>query len=312
MRRAHIDVSVYCKMKITCSILCYNYGRFLSNAIESCLAQTVDRSLFEILVIDDGSTDNTPEVCARYADRIRISRTPNQGFSRSLARGLEEARGDYVAYMDADDWWAPQKLATLLPVLERGALVTMHPLVEVDEQGRPLGRVGACGNTSSVCVHRAAGLTLLPATTEIFCRPLLDAGRGVELAEPLGYYRIHGKAMTDRSATSAHTAFFAKTSHVTADRLYELSIDPPFWAASQSRLRRLAHAYRAEGWTKDFERSTELGKFSEYPKHSVRTVLGWLRAGRLPSRRACRLLARAVAQVLGLKRPAIGNASPGR
>ena len=191
--------------KITCSILCYNYGRFLPQAIESCLAQTVDPSLYEILVIDDGSTDNTPEVCARYGDRIRVSRTSNQGFARSLARGLEDARGEYVAYLDADDWWTPDKLAKILPALERGALVVMHPLNEVDEAGAPLGNVGACGNTSSICVHREAGLTLLPATTEIFCRPLLDGGRGEVVEECLGHYRIHGRAMTDRSPTSRHT-----------------------------------------------------------------------------------------------------------
>ena len=289
--------------KITCSILCYNYGRVLPQAIESCLAQTVEPSLYEILVIDDGSTDNTPEVCARYGDRIRVSRTSNQGFARSLARGLEEARGEYVAYLDADDWWTPDKLAKILPALERGALVVMHPLNEVDEAGAPLGNVGACGNTSSICVHREAGLTLLPATTEIFCRPLLDGGRGEVVEECLGHYRIHGRAMTDRSPTSRHTAFFAKTTHLTADRLAQLAKAPPFWLGSSRRLARLARAYHAEGWTMDFERHTELGEFKAYPWAGARMHLGWLRAGQFPTRRAWRLTGRAFAQLVGLKTP---------
>lgn len=287
--------------KITCSILCYNYGQFLSEAIDSCLNQTIDKALFEVLVIDDGSTDNTPEICASYGDRIRVSRSVNQGFAKSLARGIEEARGEYVAYLDADDFWATNKLEKILPAINRSALVVMHPLIEIDENGKLLGNIGACGNTSSVCVHKEAGITLLPATTEIFCKPLLDSGKGEIVDESLGYYRIHSKAMTDRSPTGKHTAFFAKTNHVTADRLFELTKNPPFWSTSVKQIERLALWYRAEGLLKDFERATEVKEKHLYTSSWFKFMLAMMKAGRWPGKREFRLTGRSLLQVLHVK-----------
>ncbi|RKR82250.1 glycosyl transferase family 2 [Mucilaginibacter gracilis] len=289
------------KPKITCSILCYNYGSFLSQAIDSCLNQTIDKSLFEVLVIDDGSTDNTPEICARYGNQIRVSRTVNQGFSRSLSRGIEEANGEYVAYMDADDWWAPNKLEKILKVINDTCLVVIHPLQEVDGEGNLLGNIGACGNTSSVCVHREAALTLLPATSEIFARPLLDYGKGVIINEPLGYYRIHIKSMTDRSADSAHTAFFAKTSHVTADRLFELANNPPFWADSKEGILKLALWYRSEGKIKDFQRVTELKDKKRYLASWGQMITSMLKSRRGFGKREFRFSVRAILQALNIK-----------
>ena len=75
-------------LKITCSILCYNYGRYLAQAIESCLNQEQGDYQLEVLVIDDGSTDETPEVCQRYQGRIRTLRSDNKGFGASLDRAI--------------------------------------------------------------------------------------------------------------------------------------------------------------------------------------------------------------------------------
>ncbi len=284
--------------KITCSILCYNYGRFLSQAIDSCLNQTIDRNLFEILVIDDGSTDETPAVCAKYGDQIRVSRTENQGFSRSLARGLEEAQGEYVAYLDADDWWAPNKLEMILPLINNGNLVVIHPLMEIDGNGELLNNIGACGNTSSVCVNKKAGLTLLPATSEIFCRPLLEVKKGAVLDEPLGYYRIHNSSMTDRTS-AGHTAFFAETSHVTAKRLFQLVSDPPFWAQSASQIKQLALNYYAEGCIKDFQRITEFKAKKQYIGQWLKMIKAMIKAKKGFGKREFRLTGRAVLHLIG-------------
>ncbi|QMU27425.1 glycosyltransferase family A protein [Adhaeribacter radiodurans] len=289
------------QLKITCSILCYNYGRFLAQAIDSCLNQTIDSSLYEVLIIDDGSTDETPEVCARYGDLIRVSRSENLGFATSLARGVKEARGEYVAYLDADDWWKPNKLENLLMFINLGALVVMHPMIEVNEKGQSLGRVGACGNTSSVCVHREAALTLLPATSEIFCRPLLDSKRGMIIKQTLGYYRIHDKAMTDRSPQSNHTEFFANTSYVTADRLSQLAELPPFWANSSSEISKLALWYRAEGVIKDFERTTELRHKDIYLSQWIKMIVAMIRGGRWLTIRELRLTLRALKHYINIK-----------
>jgi glycosyltransferase involved in cell wall biosynthesis len=95
----------------------YNYGRFLREAVESVQAQTVQD--FEILVVDDGSTDDTPQVLAALSDpRLRVFRIPNSGVSAARNRGLAEARGEFVAFLDADDRWRPSKLERQLALLE--------------------------------------------------------------------------------------------------------------------------------------------------------------------------------------------------
>jgi glycosyltransferase involved in cell wall biosynthesis len=86
----------------------YNYGRYVAQAIESVLGQTCAAS--EIIVVDDGSTDNTPEVLKRYEGRIRIIHKENGGVSSALNRGAEAATGDLLAFLDADDVWLPRKL----------------------------------------------------------------------------------------------------------------------------------------------------------------------------------------------------------
>jgi glycosyltransferase involved in cell wall biosynthesis len=86
-------------------IVCHNYGRFLAEAIESALEQTYPN--VEILVVDDGSTDDSLEVASRYADSVRILTQPNMGLERTCNRGAQEARGEYLAFLSADDLLEP-------------------------------------------------------------------------------------------------------------------------------------------------------------------------------------------------------------
>lgn len=86
----------------------YNYGRFIVEAIESALRQTLPP--YEIIVVDDGSTDDTAEVVARFGERVRYIRQENAGVSAARNRGVAESRGDYIAFLDADDIWEPTKL----------------------------------------------------------------------------------------------------------------------------------------------------------------------------------------------------------
>lgn len=88
-------------------IPCYNYGRFVCESVESALAQT-HRDL-EVIVIDDGSTDDTSERLAPYASRIRYVRQANRGLSAARNVGIRLAQGEWVALLDADDLWHPQK-----------------------------------------------------------------------------------------------------------------------------------------------------------------------------------------------------------
>src|SRR5262245_47676437 len=89
----------------------YNYGRFLGRAIESALAQPGDD--FELIVIDDGSTDDTPQVAATYSDWIRYVRQENSGVFLACKRGLNESRGQFLIFFDADDRLAAGALAVL-------------------------------------------------------------------------------------------------------------------------------------------------------------------------------------------------------
>lgn len=120
----------------------YNYGRFIGEAIDGFLNQTF--SDFELIIVDDGSTDHTQEVIAAYEDaRIRlIVREENSG-SAVWARndGMAVARGDYIAVADADDVSVPKRLASQVRFLDRHDDVDFvgGGLLPVDEQGVTMG-----------------------------------------------------------------------------------------------------------------------------------------------------------------------------
>lgn len=86
----------------------YNYGRYLGQGIESVLAQSYPN--VEVLVVDDGSTDDSAAVARGYGDRIRWIRQARQGVAAARNRGVQESRGELVAFLDADDVWMPHKL----------------------------------------------------------------------------------------------------------------------------------------------------------------------------------------------------------
>ena len=98
----------------------YNVSRYVRQAIDSVLAQT--RPDFELLVVDDGSTDDTAEIVAGYAGReprIRLIRQPNQGIGAARNTALAAARAPWVALLDSDDVWLPGYLEAQLAILER-------------------------------------------------------------------------------------------------------------------------------------------------------------------------------------------------
>lgn len=86
----------------------YNYAKYLPDAIDSVLAQTYEP--IELIVVDDGSTDGTPQVLAEYGNRIRTIRKSNAGLSAARNTGIQAARGEFIAFLDADDQWLPEKL----------------------------------------------------------------------------------------------------------------------------------------------------------------------------------------------------------
>jgi glycosyltransferase involved in cell wall biosynthesis len=96
-------------------IATYNHGRYLPGALQSALGQT---RLTEVIVVDDGSTDDTPAVLEQFAGRVRVHRQANRGLSAARNAGLELASGSYISFLDADDVLAPTKLASQAAVLD--------------------------------------------------------------------------------------------------------------------------------------------------------------------------------------------------
>lgn len=98
----------------------YNGGRFLAETLRSVLEQTLGR--FEVIVVDDGSTDEGPDVVRAQTDpRVRLVQTPHLGVARARNTGAAQISGSarYLVFLDADDLWDPQLLATLVDALDR-------------------------------------------------------------------------------------------------------------------------------------------------------------------------------------------------
>ena len=110
----------------------YNGAHFVGKAIESVLAQT--RPAAEVLVVNDGSTDNIEEVVGKYGAAVRTVSKPNGGLSSARNAGIRAASSRYVAFLDADDWWHPRKLEAQIAAIEAedGANASYTGLVLVD------------------------------------------------------------------------------------------------------------------------------------------------------------------------------------
>jgi glycosyltransferase involved in cell wall biosynthesis len=94
--------------RVSVVIPSYNRREFLLEAVDSVLAQTYRN--WELIVVDDGSTDGTGEALRQYDGRVRYIHQPNQGVSAARNRGLELAEGEFIAFLDSDDLWLPEKL----------------------------------------------------------------------------------------------------------------------------------------------------------------------------------------------------------
>ena len=120
----------------------YNTGRFISETIESVLAQSY--SNWELIIVDDCSTDNTDEVIEDYIsdDRIKyIKNDKNSGAAISRNRALREAKGNWIAFLDSDDLWEPDKLQKQISFMkENGYYYSYTNYIEIDEESIPNGK----------------------------------------------------------------------------------------------------------------------------------------------------------------------------
>lgn len=197
----------------------YNYGRFIEEALESVLAQDYPAEQMEVIVVDDGSTDDTAERMEKYGGRgVQYFRKENGGQASAFNFGLARARGEIVAFLDADDYWLPGKLKRVAEEFEGHpeAGMAYHNFRKLDSNGAvseggfagisgflPKDRKKLLGYdlhpTSALAFRWSALEKMLPvpeslviqadahlSACAIFLAPV------AYIAEPLAVYRIHG------------------------------------------------------------------------------------------------------------------------
>jgi glycosyltransferase involved in cell wall biosynthesis len=126
--------------KVSVIVPVYNAEKYVAATIESVLAQTYPN--FEIIIVDDGSPDNSIEVCQKFTDsRIRIVRQENRGLPGARNTGIRHAKGDYLAFLDADDIWLPTKLEKHVHHLDNSPTVGISFCYSsfINQQGKPTG-----------------------------------------------------------------------------------------------------------------------------------------------------------------------------
>jgi glycosyltransferase involved in cell wall biosynthesis len=129
------------KPVVTVLVDTYNHERFIEEALASVLGQDFPPEQMEILVVDDGSIDRTPEIVRKFAPRVRLIRKENGGQASAFNAGILEAQGEIVAFLDGDDWWAAGKLTRVVEAMaadpEVGIVGHGFIMVQPDGQGQP-------------------------------------------------------------------------------------------------------------------------------------------------------------------------------
>jgi glycosyltransferase involved in cell wall biosynthesis len=209
-------------MKVTVLIDTYNHEHFIERAITSVLEQDMPLDDVEILVVDDGSTDRTPELIRRFEPRVRYLPKANGGQASAFNVGFAEARGEVIATLDGDDRWAREKLRRVLETLDANPDVGMvgHGFHEEYAQGSADGlvlpgrfyrldltlledaelfpHVAAFFGTSRMTVRKSVLDRILPVPEELtieadeYIFTLAPAiCPAIILNEPLCYYGMH-------------------------------------------------------------------------------------------------------------------------
>ena len=215
----YFTMSAYQVPVISVCLPVYNAERFLAEAVESILEQTFKD--FEFLILDDGSTDGSPAILAQYAardPRIRITSRPNKGLVATLNELIDQARGEFIARMDADDVALPERFERQIEHLRANpecVAVGCRQLV-IDPEGDPIavwskgesheemdagnltGELGSTLGHPTAMMRRQAVLDIGKyreqfryfEDVDLFLR-LAERGRLGKIAEPLLKYRAH-------------------------------------------------------------------------------------------------------------------------
>jgi glycosyltransferase involved in cell wall biosynthesis len=200
----------------------YNYGEFVGEAIKSALAQPT--GLAEVIIVDDGSTDNSREVIRKYADRATVILQSNGGQGAACNAGLLKARGDWVIFLDADDILLERAAEFLAGVVSPGVSKVTWQMFRIGRDGRRLGgllpqETPETSVISKLANHGPMSFVYSPTTGNAWSKQMLDAvcpipekefpdtidgylahtapfyGRIVRIDRSLSSYRVHGENM---------------------------------------------------------------------------------------------------------------------
>ncbi len=248
----------------------YNHARFLPDALQSVFEQTFTD--YEIVAVDDGSTDHSVELLRSYGERIRLFTQPNRGTYPTLNRCIAESRGRYLAILNSDDRWAPTKLEKQVAILEAqpqvGLVHTDGRFIDAEGNllwGNPLGfewprtpsgniieALVRCNKiiASSVLVRRECFERLGGFREDLFGSGDWEMWFRIALEydiafidEPLTFYRVHGAnaSFQHRRVYEDDVRVREETIHANEARLWQRAND-----ARAMRLA-LAHSYACLG-----------------------------------------------------------------
>jgi glycosyltransferase involved in cell wall biosynthesis len=204
--------------RITVIINNYNYAQFLKQAVDSVLNQSYPAH--EIILVDDGSTDNSIEVAMSFGDRIKFIPQQNNGQASTFNTGYYAATGDWIWFLDSDDMLTYDALEEVAKQIRKGVSKIHGKLIMTDIRGHQLGKMAPVmplsdGNvireleengiytwppTSGNVFPRELLQTCMPIPEEKFrlcvdlylCNHAAMKGEIVAVKKPVGYYRIHG------------------------------------------------------------------------------------------------------------------------
>lgn len=203
----------------------YNAEAWLQRAIDSVLAQS--HTQWELITVDDGSSDRSPAMLDTYAAtdaRVRVLRQPsNGGVATARNTGIAAARGDYIAFLDADDWWHPAKLQRQLASMRSsGALISYTAYWRVAEDGRVLSKVtpppqvnwqdmlasNFIGNLTGMYARRLGDIPFQRIGHEDYVFWLEQVRRAgyavcVESPEPLAWYLVRERSLSANKLRAA-------------------------------------------------------------------------------------------------------------
>ena len=207
---------------VTVLVDTYNHERFIEEALSSVFAQDFPHTEMEVLVVDDGSSDRTPEIVRRFGSRVRLIQKANGGQASAFNVGISESRGRIIAFLDGDDWWDPAKLSRIVNHFEEHSEIGVvgHGIYQVDSvAGRIVktvppaaddisfrtGAGAACFRdmmcffgTSRLAIRSEIARAVLPIPESIVIEAdeylailSIVRSKAALLCDPLTFYRLH-------------------------------------------------------------------------------------------------------------------------